>query len=175
VQVDSVKDGKDPSSGTPLRAAPIPPNTDAAPTAEAPPPSAPAGEKKLTPAELAKQERAYKELIEGNPFLLVTYEDVAGVEKSRALARQRSEMPPEDVAVTASGGMVAGNKGIVRDAAEKAGAKADTFRAPADLVDANSAGAELNRRTVEAISGKLAAPDAVKTAAGSLKEEWVNF
>lgn len=132
-------------------------------TAEAAALPAEEGVQVVTPAMIAKQETAYKELLENNPFLMVSYEDFAGLDRSRLAARQKTAIPVEETALTGSTGVVGGNENILKKAANTEGPKADVFRAPLDLLAADPL-VEMARRTVSGISGTSPAPDSVKSA-----------
>ena len=128
-------------------------------------------EETITPAEIARQEAAYQELLATNPFILVDYKDFAGLDQSRQAARQRSEVPAEDRQAVGPGGSVGGNTDLVKKAAAAEGAKADTFRVPTDLLAGDPA-EELLRRTVSSLPGTALAPDGLKSEAKETRGKW---
>jgi hypothetical protein len=127
----------------------------------------------VSPAELAKQEKAYQELMESNPFLMVAYDDFAGLDRSRANARQKSNIPAEEQALVGPRGIVGGNPAVVAEVSKSEGSsKADLFRVPADLSGGDPAG-ELARRTVDGLSGRAPAPEKLKDTAKETRDSWV--
>jgi hypothetical protein len=127
----------------------------------------------VSPAEIAKQEKAYQELMESNPFLMVAYDDFAGLDRSRANARQKSNIPAEEQALVGPRGIVGGNPAVVAEVSKSEGSsKADLFRVPADLSGGDPAG-ELARRTVDGLSGRAPAPEKLKDTAKETRDSWV--
>lgn len=151
------------------------------PALGAPAPTAPSVDIKpkdpedISPAEILKQEKAYKELLEQNPFLMVNYEDFAGLDRSRANAKQKSEIPEEERVIVGMNGLIGGNAAVVKVANHLEGnARADMFRVPADMA-AGDPVSELAKRIVGSVSGKVLAPETLKKAALESRENWIQL
>ena len=126
----------------------------------------------ITPADIVKQVKAYQELLEQNPFMMVNYEDFAGLDRSRANARQRTEIPSEERAVVGPNGMIGGNMTVVKDVHRREGnARADVYRVPVDIAGADPGG-ELAKRTIAGLNGMLSAPESIKKAARESRDTW---
>ena len=129
----------------------------------------------ITPAEIAKQEKAYQDLLEANPFLLVEYRDVAGLEQARANAKQKRNVPAEEQAVVGQRGIIGGNSAVIRQVNTTEGrAHSDPYRVPVDLATADPV-ANLARRTVDTLNGHVATPEQVKHAAQTTRTAWGNY
>jgi hypothetical protein len=146
-------------------------NKTAQPAAASPDDDAWSAGQTITPAEISKQAAAYRELLATNPFLLVDYSDFIGLERARANAKQRTEIPAEDQAMVGPNGSVGGNISLVKEAAENEGSRKDMFRVPADLLADDPAG-ELAKRTISGLPGNAPAPEALKNAAKETRGMW---